>query len=100
MLIYNVTIKVSPTIHESWLEWMKKEHIPEIMATGLFHDYRICRLLDQDDSEGPTYAVQYFTDTLENYHTYLQEHAGLLRQKSLDAFGDRFVAFRTVMQVV
>lgn len=100
MLIYNVTIKVSPAIHESWLEWMKKEHIPEIMATGLFHDYRICRLLDQDDSEGPTYAVQYFTDTLENYHTYLQEHAGLLRQKSFDAFGDQFVAFRTVMQVV
>ncbi|GEP95261.1 DUF4286 family protein [Chitinophaga cymbidii] len=100
MLIYNVTIKVSPAIHESWLEWMKKEHIPEIMATGLFHDYRICRLLDQDDSEGPTYAVQYFTDTLENYHTYLQEHASLLRQKSFDAFGDQFVAFRTVMQVV
>jgi hypothetical protein len=100
MLIYNVTIKVSPTIHESWLEWMKKEHIPEIMATGLFHDYRICRLLDQDDSDGPTYAVQYFTDTLENYHTYLQEHASLLRQKSFDAFGDQFVAFRTVMQVV
>lgn len=100
MLIYNVTTKVSPLIHESWLEWMKKEHIPEIIATGLFHDYRICRLLDQDDSDGPTYAVQYFTDTLENYHTYLQEHAGLLRQKSFDAFGDQFVAFRTVMQVV
>lgn len=100
MLIYNVTTKVSPTIHERWLEWMKKEHIPEIIATGLFHDYRICRLLDQDDSDGPTYAVQYFTDTLENYHTYLQEHASLLRQKSFDAFGDQFVAFRTVMQVV
>lgn len=100
MLIYNVTTKVSPQVHESWLEWMKKEHIPEIIATGLFHDYRICRLLDQDDSDGPTYAVQYFTDTLENYHTYLQEHAGQLRQKSFDAFGDQFVAFRTVMQVV
>ena len=100
MLIYNVTIKVSPTIHESWLEWMKKEHIPDMMATGLFHDYRICRLLNEDDSDGPTYAVQYFTDTLENYHTYLQEHAGRLRQKSFDAFGDQFVAFRTIMQVV
>jgi hypothetical protein len=100
MIIYNVTIKVLPEINERWLQWMKEEHIPEIMATGLFHDYRICRLLEQDDQEGPTYTVQYFTDTLENYQTYLQEYAPLLRQKSFDRFGDQFLAFRTVMQVV
>ncbi|GAA0532350.1 DUF4286 family protein [Chitinophaga japonensis] len=100
MIIYNVTTKITPDIHESWLQWMKEAHIPEIMATGLFHDYRICRLLEQDDEEGPTYVAQYFTDSLENYHTYLQEHAPLLRQKSYTQFGDRFVAFRTVMQVV
>jgi len=100
MIIYNVTTKITPDIHESWLQWMKETHIPEIMATGLFHDYRICRLLEQDDEEGPTYVVQYFTDSLENYHTYLQEHAPLLLQKSYTQFGDRFVAFRTAMQVV
>lgn len=100
MIIYNVTIKVLPEINDSWLQWMKEEHIPEIMSTGLFHDYRICRLLEQDDQDGPTYTVQYFTDTLENYQTYLQEYAPLLRQKSYDRFGDQFLAFRTVMQVV
>lgn len=100
MIIYNVTIKVEPEIAAAWLEWMKQVHIGEVMATGLFHDYRMCRLLEQDDSEGPTYTVQYATDTLENYNTYITEHAALLRQKSFDMFGDRFVAFRTVMQVV
>jgi hypothetical protein len=100
MIIYNVTVKVSTAIKDSWLEWMKQVHIPEILATGLFHDYRICRLLEQDDSDGPTYAVQYLTDTLENYYTYIQEHAPRLRQKSFDMFGDQFVSFRTVMQVV
>ena len=100
MIIYNVTTKVSVLVKDRWVEWMKREHIPEIMATGLFHDYRFCRLLEQDDSDGPTYTIQYFTDTLENYYTYLQEHAPMLRQKSFDAFGDQFVAFRTVMQVV
>ena len=100
MIIYNVTSKVNNSIHERWLQWMKEVHIPEIMATGLFHDYRICRLLDQDDQEGPTFTVQYSTDSLENYHTFLQEHAPLLRQKSYEQFGNQFVAFRTVMQVV
>ncbi|WP_341834155.1 DUF4286 family protein [Chitinophaga pollutisoli] len=100
MIIYNVTTKVTPAIHSHWLQWMKEEHIPEIIGTGFFHDYRMCRLLEQDDSDGPTYTVQYFTDTLENYYTYLQEHAPRLRQLAFDLFGDQFVAFRTVMQVV
>ncbi|MGN6508760.1 MAG: DUF4286 family protein [Chitinophaga sp.] len=100
MIIYNVTTKVAVPIKDRWVEWMKQEHIPGIIATGLFHDYRMCRLLEQDDSDGPTYTVQYFTDTLENYYTYLQEYAPALRQKAFDIFGDQFVAFRTVMQVV
>ncbi|AWO01643.1 DUF4286 domain-containing protein [Chitinophaga alhagiae] len=100
MIIYNVTVKVSVAIKDSWLEWMKQVHIPAIMETGLFHDYRICRLLEQDDTDGPTYAVQYWTDTLENYYTYLQEHAPRFRQQTFEMFGDQFVAFRTVMQVV
>ncbi|RPE13749.1 DUF4286 family protein [Chitinophaga lutea] len=100
MIIYNVTVKVSVAIKDSWLEWMKQEHIPAILETGLFHDYRICRLLEQDDSDGPTYVIQFLTDTLENYYTYLQEHSPRFRQQSFDTFGDQFVAFRTVMQVV
>ncbi|WP_341841965.1 DUF4286 family protein [Chitinophaga caseinilytica] len=100
MIIYNVTTKVTPEIHARWLQWMREEHIPTIIGTGFFHDYRMCRLLDQDDSDGPTYTVQYFADTLENYNTYIQEHAPRLRQQAFELFGDQFVAFRTVMQVV
>ncbi|UYQ92965.1 DUF4286 family protein [Chitinophaga horti] len=100
MIVYNVTTKVSNAIKDRWLDWMKAEHIPEIMDTGLFHDYRICRLLEQDDSDGPTYTIQYSTDTLENYQTYINEHAPRIRQRSYAMFGDHFVAFRTVMQVV
>ncbi|MCK7558801.1 DUF4286 family protein [Chitinophaga sedimenti] len=100
MVIHNVTYKISNAIKDRWLDWMKADHIPETMDTGLFHDYRICRLLEQDDSDGPTFTVQYYTDTLENYETYIQEHASRLRQRSYAMFGDQFVAFRTVMQVV
>jgi hypothetical protein len=100
MIIYNVTTKVTHNINDAWLRWMKQEHIPAIMDTGLFHDYRICRLLEQDDQDGLTYSIQYFTDTLENYQTYLEEHAATFRQTSYELFGSQFVSFRTVMQVV
>ena len=27
MIIYNVTIKLDPEIHEDWLSWMRRHHI-------------------------------------------------------------------------
>lgn len=45
MIIYNVTIKVSHDIALEWVNWMKQEHIPDLLLTGLFVDYRFCKML-------------------------------------------------------
>jgi len=100
MFIYNVTIKVANKVSEEWLEWLKKEHIPEVIATGCFYEYTILRLLEVDDSEGPTYAIQYKAESKSSYNKYIEQHAQLLRQKSFDKWGDNFIAFRSVMQIV
>ena len=100
MFIYNVTIKVSHEIHDNWLNWLKAEHIPEVLATDCFYDATILRLLEVDDTEGPTYAVQYKAESKAAYNLYIDKYASLLRQKSFDKWGDQFIAFRTVMHVV
>lgn len=100
MLIYNVTIKVDESIATDWVQWMRQEHIPNIMDTGCFAEYKMVRLLDIDDSEGPTYAVQYFATTMDDYQQYLRQHAPRIRKESIDKWGDRFIAFRTLMEVV
>ena len=100
MLVYNITIKIDPSIETEWLQWQKNEHIPDIMATCLFHDYKFFRLLDQDEQDGITYVVQYFSSSIENYKKYIEEFAPLLRDKAFEMWGDRFVAFRTIMQIV
>jgi len=99
MIIYNVTVKVDKDVAAEWTDWMKAEHIPDLMNTGLFIDYRLCRLLDQDEMEGITYTVQYFADNLEHYNTYIAEHSGKMRDKAFKRFGNKFIAFRTVMEV-
>lgn len=100
MIVYNITVKVTSGIADEWMQWMKQEHLEEMMATGLFSDYRLCRLLEQDESDGITFVVQYHSDSVENYQSYVQEHAPRMRKKSLDKFGDKFAAFRTVMEVI
>lgn len=100
MIIYNVTIKLIPSIESQWLEWMKDEHIPDVVGTGCFTKGTILKLLDTDDNEGPTYAIQYQANDRIIYDRYVREHAPLMRQKAFDKWGNRFIAFRTVMEVV
>lgn len=100
MFIYNVTIKVEAAIADEWLQWLKEQHIPEVMATGCFETYKIVRLLEIDDSEGPTYAVQYHALSKALYNRYIMKYADALRQKSYDQWGQRFTAFRSLMQMI
>ena len=100
MIIYNVTVKVDASIANAWLQWMQQEHAPALVATGCFTEYQIVKLLDVDEDEGPTYAVQYSAPSMHHYERYKMEFAAALQQQSTQKWGDRFIAFRTLMQVV
>jgi hypothetical protein len=100
MIIYNVTIKVDGAIAEAWLKWLLNEHIPDVMSTQCFSDFRVVRLIEIDETEGPTYAIQYNAETKSDYNRYIEIHASEMRKRSYDKWGDRFIAFRSVMQVV
>ena len=100
MIVYNITIKINPSILKEWMQWQKEEHLPEVMATGLFANYQFYKLLEQDESDGSTYVVQFFADSFEKYQQYIDEFATGLRRKSLEKWGDRFIAFRSILQVV
>jgi|SRR5690606_39889628 len=100
MIIYNVTVKVDAGIAESWLQWLLREHIPDVMGTGCFNSYRVVRLLEVDDAEGPTYAIQYEAALRSDYNRYIELYAQEMRKRSYDKWGDAFIAFRSVMEVV
>ena len=100
MIIYNVTTKITDNIHPAWLQWLKNEHIPEIINTGCFTHATILHLLEVDDSEGPTYAVQYHAESKALYNKYIEKFAGQFRQKSFDKWGNQFISFRSVMHMV
>ena len=99
-IVYNTTIKIGPQIEKEWIDWEKNEHIPEVMATGLFSDHKFFRLLEQDETEGVTYVIQYFSSSLEHYKRYIDEFAKLLDEKSFAKWSDQFISFHTVMEIV
>lgn len=100
MLVYNVTIKVEHSIADAWLKWMQEEHIPEVTGTGCFTHAVMLRLIEVDETDGLTYAVQYHAESKDKYNRYIQDHATIMRQKGFDKWGSKFIAFRSVMEVV
>lgn len=99
MIIYNVTVNVEDSIHDEWLAWMKSVHIPDVMRTGMFSEYRFCRVLSNADT-GRTYSFQYTCESMEKFERYRDEFAPALRNQVTEKFGDKFVAFRTLLEVI
>lgn len=99
MIIYNVTVKIDHDVHEEWLTWMREKHIPEVLATGRFLEHRITRVMVEEE-DGVTYAFQYTCKDMHTLEQYHQHEAPALQADHLERYKDKFVAFRTLLEVV
>jgi hypothetical protein len=100
MIICNITIKVDWSIAKDWEKWMKDEHIAEVLQTGCFDKHQFVRLLQVDEADGPTFATQFYSPNLTNYNHYLHHYAQALRKKVAEKWGQNYVDFITLMQVL
>lgn len=100
MIIYNTTFKVDLKMRDEWLQWMQQTQVPEILNTGLFHSFRLCHLLEQDESDGYAYTLQFYSDSMENYNTFINEQEAGFQQRMYNIFGDKVLFFSTLMEEV
>ena len=99
MIIYNVTVNIDDDVHDEWLQWMQEVHIPEVMQTGYFLENKICRLLVEEE-QGTSYSIQYTCANMQDYEEYRSKHSPHLQKKHTDKYANKFVAFRTLLEVV
>lgn len=101
MVLYNVTVNIDDDVEEDWISWMKETHIPEVMESGYFTEYRMMRMLSESANEtGKTYAIQYLAETLKHVEDYLEKAAPKLQKQSIIRYGTKMAAFRTVLEEV
>lgn len=99
MYIYNVTINIQEDVHDKWVEWMKTEHIPDMLKTGKFTKALMTRVMVNEEMGGVTYSVQYTTQSRLMLERYYAEDAKELRGKTAP-FEGKFVAFRSELEVI
>jgi len=99
MILYNVTVSIDPSVAEDWLNWMRKVHIPDVMATGCFLESRLSRVHGEEEG-GLTYSVLYLCPSESVLATYQKEFAPRLQQEHSSRYQGKFAAFRTNLTLI
>ena len=99
MLLYNVTVSIDPQIEQEWLQWMRSQHIPDVMQTGCFLESRISRVHGEEQG-GLTYAITYLAPDEATFKVYEKNHAPALQADHTKKYEGRFAAFRTTLSVI
>lgn len=100
MILYNVTVNIEKHVEEEWVLWMKKTHIPDVLATGMFSENRFYKILHDSEDGSVNYSVQYFTDSMEKIMEYQNKFSQKLQDDVKEKFQDKFVVFRTLLETV
>ncbi len=100
MILYNITFTVSTDIEEDFVVWMKNQHIPDIFATGLFSDHRFYRLMNSTNDGSTNYSVQFFAESTAKLIEYENRFANALRYETQARYGEKALAFRTLLESV
>jgi len=97
MLLYNLTFNVDDNIRRQWLDYMRDEWIPAVLATGLLHSPRLMQLM-KSEPQGTSYALQWEADDMRQLKTFLQEYWPAFQQKFYDKFSHQVVYFPTTLK--
>lgn len=101
MFTYVVTIHIQKDAETRWVAWMKEEHIPEVLKTGLFHDCRMCRSEAEQQPGCTTYRMFYALKSRAAFDTYEKDFAPALRQHASEAgFSGLFTAERDLLETL
>ena len=100
MMLYNITMGIDKEIEAEWLQWMKNQYIPVVMQTGMFVDWKLYKVLHDQDENSVSYSVQYFSKTIEQVVQFVEQIEPELNKELQKKYKDRHVAFRTLLEQV
>lgn len=100
MINYTVTIHIDYEIESDWFDWMKNKHIPDVLATNLFLDCIILKAIEEEIEGKATYSFFYMCTSDEVLNHYLAEYAPTLRSEHTSLFEGRFIASRSINEVI
>lgn len=100
MIVYSVTVAIDESIENDWVKWMKEVHIPDVMATGYFLDFRFCRVFKHQEDDNQSYNISYRCKDMDTYLEYQNTKAPALQKDHTKRYEGMFAAFRTILEQI
>jgi hypothetical protein len=94
MIIYEVTAVVEARLAEAYERYMRRQHIPDVLASGCFQGAEL------SGATPGRYRIRYEASTEEDLERYLATHAPRLREDSASHFPEGVVLAREVWTVM
>lgn len=85
---YEVTMEVDSSIAEEWVEYMRSEHIPEVMQTGVFISCQFLRIIEPSKDGLECFRITYEAKSLSAIQDYRAELSPELQRKHNARYGE------------
>lgn len=96
MIIYEVKLTVHQEVEQEWIQWMKSQHVADLVATGLLKSYQILKPSQVDQ----VYLFHYYFENEADFKAYEQLHADRLREDVKQRYDGKFTGERTIYDII
>lgn len=97
MVTYLTHVVVRHEVYEEYVNWLRTEHIPEVLTLPGFEKANLClRKGGAMEASSKDVKVVYYVKDETSLKTYMAEYAMKLREKGLEKFPGQYSATREV----
>ncbi len=100
MIIYNSTFCIDKSIERKWVQWMKDHYLTQHHKIKELNHYHFCKIFEDENPTGSTYAVQFFFKDLQAMQVYRDNYEPEFRLLHQNHFPDQFVTFNTLLEIL
>ena len=100
MFIFNTTYLVSDEVHETWLDWVRNQHIPFMIDSTYFSHPQVARVITSDKQDGTSFSVQFHVKDLQTLKLWKKEYSSLFQENCTNQFGTEVNFITTLLELV
>ena len=99
-MMYIVSVLVERERASAWRDWMRQDHIPQVLQTGCFVGATFARDVSADTATHEAHRTFYLAHDADALARYTREHGPALRADHEARFAGAAQASREVLEVL
>ncbi|MDR3704876.1 MAG: DUF4286 family protein [Paludibacteraceae bacterium] len=100
MIIYNTTYSVSDKVYGSFLKWVKEKHIPQMISSGYFSEFKLSRVLTDEDQDGSSISLQLTAENVNAVSKWREQYGDLFDMEISSLFSVNVLYFSTFLEII